>query len=384
MRILLFVCVGVSFLTLMAYETIAPGVRYMHIKLDVPDVQSIYMVSIDVRKVQFHIGLAHDMCASAETTSAMAQRTGAIAAINGGFFDFGCQTRMQYFFTVLFDMLGYSRYNAYPVYGLKKDGQWISISHVHTGVCGWSKRTGSVVFDTIKTDCTISIGNSTYQVDELNMPCRSNIVMYTPAYGPKTPKKGRKVAEIVVQKDKVSAVLPRSKGNTPIPADGFVCVINNKKPAFELPHEDDHVSIQFSSTRLDGTDTTDAWNAQDFLLASTPLLLKDGEIISTLASKTSGFYTERHPRTALGVLDSGMLVLVVVDGRSKNAQGFSILELANFMKQLGCCHALNLDGGGSSTMVLNGAVINKPSGREYGLVKKERPISTALLVMPPA
>ncbi len=356
----------------------------MHIPLDTPDKQSIHMVSIDVRKAQLRIGLAHDICASAETTSDMAQRTGAIAAINGGFFDFGCQTRTQYFFTVLFDMFGYSRYNAYPVYGLKKDGQWINISHLHTGVCGWSEPTGSVAFDTVKTCCMLTIGNSIYQVHELNMPCKSNVVMYTPAYGPKTPKKGRKVAEIVVQADKVSAVLPRSNGNTPIPSNGFVCVINNKKSIFELPREHDHVSIRFSSTRLDGTDTTTVWNSHDFLLASTPLLLRDGEILSTLAERTSSFYIARHPRTALGVLDNGMIVLVVVDGRAKQAQGFSIVELAHFMKQLGCRHALNLDGGGSSTMVINGAVVNKPSGREYGLVKKERPISTALLVMPRA
>ena len=77
----------------------------------------------------------------------------------------------------------------------------------------------------------------------------------------------------------------------------------------------------------------------------------------------------RHPRTAIGsyVRDKRPhLILFVVDGRQKiHSMGMSLPELAQAMKDLGCTEALNLDGGGSSTIVVKDKVLNKPSdGRQ--------------------
>jgi N-acetylmuramoyl-L-alanine amidase len=83
-------------------------------------------------------------------------------------------------------------------------------------------------------------------------------------------------------------------------------------------------------------------------------------------------YRLKEPRTALGQKADGTFVLVVVD-----SPGMTADELADHMLSLGCINAINADGGGSSTMVCDGKVINKP---EYGA---ERNIGTALLVYPP-
>jgi len=82
------------------------------------------------------------------------------------------------------------------------------------------------------------------------------------------------------------------------------------------------------------------------------------------------------------MLDNGLWILVVVDGRSSKSRGMTLLLLALYLKQRGCVTALNLDGGGSSTMVVNDALVNIPSGRDYALVFQERSISDAVLVVP--
>jgi exopolysaccharide biosynthesis protein len=76
---------------------------------------------------------------------------------------------------------------------------------------------------------------------------------------------------------------------------------------------------------------------------------------------------EMHPRTAVGVdSDTGEVLLLVVDGRQDDSRGYTMVELANLMIDLGADEAVNLDGGGSSTMIAknrngNMAVLNDPS-----------------------
>lgn len=125
-----------------------------------------------------------------------------------------------------------------------------------------------------------------------------------------------------------------------------------------------------------------AWPAVDNIIAGTPLLLHNEQIPDYIKNFTSDFYIAKKPRTAVGVLKNGNWVFIVVDDRQKKSKGFTIAELALFMKKLGCTHALNLDGGGSATMTIRDKVINSPSGRDYGLFRRERPVSNALLICP--
>ena len=72
-----------------------------------------------------------------------------------------------------------------------------------------------------------------------------------------------------------------------------------------------------------------------------------------------------HPRTAIGYRSDGALVALIVDGRQALSRGVSLEELAAMMLDLGTVEALNLDGGGSSTLVVDGALINRPNGDTY-------------------
>jgi exopolysaccharide biosynthesis protein len=79
-------------------------------------------------------------------------------------------------------------------------------------------------------------------------------------------------------------------------------------------------------------------------------------------------------------LADGRIVLMVVGGRQPyHSLGMTLVEMATMLRQLGVTDALNLDGGGSTTLVVRGVVINLPSD-ETG----ERPVSDVLLVLPPA
>ena len=106
------------------------------------------------------------------------------------------------------------------------------------------------------------------------------------------------------------------------------------------------------------------------VIAGSNIIVRDSAV--SVEAKSS-FSRTHHPRTAVGIEGDGKtLVVVVVDGRhAGQAVGMSLTELANLMKELGCADALNLDGGGSSELVMrdprNGRlqVLNRPSdGRE--------------------
>ena len=93
-----------------------------------------------------------------------------------------------------------------------------------------------------------------------------------------------------------------------------------------------------------------------------PGLIENGEITVGTSEEVDRAMAS-NPRTAIGILEEGHYVLVVSDGRSGESEGLSLYELAAFMQELGVQTAYNLDGGGSSTLVFRGEVLNEPSGR---------------------
>ncbi len=109
------------------------------------------------------------------------------------------------------------------------------------------------------------------------------------------------------------------------------------------------------SVRTDGFD----WRKVDNVVGGGPLLVRNGQIV---APDKSEFDTTRHPRTVVGADAAGGLWAVVIDGRQTQSVGASLVETAAIMRRLGCVEAMNLDGGGSSTISLFGMVLNRPSG----------------------
>jgi exopolysaccharide biosynthesis protein len=109
-----------------------------------------------------------------------------------------------------------------------------------------------------------------------------------------------------------------------------------------------------------------------------PEPVKSGRWRSSREIRHSGL---RHPRTAVCVTDDPYIILLVADGRHREAVGFTLTELAKLMHHLGCTDAVNLDGGGSSTMYIEGSgVVNHPSDNRVFDREGERPVRTLILI----
>ncbi|GAC1519556.1 MAG: hypothetical protein NVS2B6_02200 [Thermoleophilaceae bacterium] len=128
------------------------------------------------------------------------------------------------------------------------------------------------------------------------------------------------------------------------------------------------------------------------LLQAGPLLVRHGQSMISEGDDPEGFSTGsaqfdsditkgRYPRAAIGV-GGGLIWAVACDGRGARDAGMTLAELAAFMLELGVDHALNLDGGGSTSLVCAGALVNRPR-EEHGMdLVGGRPIHTAVAFLP--
>ena len=121
--------------------------------------------------------------------------------------------------------------------------------------------------------------------------------------------------------------------------------------------------------RKDQLLATDAWYGVSFV----PILIRNGQPLPI----PEKWQREKHPRTVIGQYANGDLIFIVIDGRRPGwSKGISLEGMQIKLLELGVVNAYNLDGGGSSTMVFNGEVLNRPSD---GMA---RPVATNILVYP--
>ena len=119
------------------------------------------------------------------------------------------------------------------------------------------------------------------------------------------------------------------------------------------------------------------------IMTAGPMLIHRGKILPQRNDRS--FVTYRHNRTALGLRPDGTILLLTVDGRFKQlADGLSLSELAQLLFWMGCSEAINIDGGGSTTMYLRGApdegIVNHPSDDGRFTHLGQRPVSNILIV----
>lgn len=110
-----------------------------------------------------------------------------------------------------------------------------------------------------------------------------------------------------------------------------------------------------------------------------PVLLQDGNILiaNNIERKFAGnAIRDKHPRTGMGYTAGGQLILLVIEGRFPGkAEGATLEQMAAMFKQIGCVEALNLDGGGSSCLLINGKNTIQPSDKEG-----QRPVPAVFMV----
>lgn len=333
------------------------GLRYE--SRQTADPFSIHIVEVNPGKLTITAERALGKGIGRETVSSIAKRKRAIVAVNGGFFRIG------------------GDYDGEPLGVLKIRGDWFSEPGLPRAALGWAKGGGIVLIERLTMKWSLSLGAETFPVSGLNRPRGiKDSILFTSNFNGSTLTSSTGT-EVLVESGAVVEI--RAGGNSPIPQDGFVFSVG-RSVDIELgsvrPGDAAKVSREFSAQET----PLNPWPSMEFVVGGTPMLLREGEFVQDFGPERvpENFVMQRHPRTAMGVRADGTWVLVVVDGRRPTLSiGMTLAELAQLMKSLGCKDALNLDGGGSSTMYLYGQVVNIPSD-----LAGERPVSDAILVLP--
>ncbi|MEO5860374.1 MAG: phosphodiester glycosidase family protein [Pyrinomonadaceae bacterium] len=351
------------------FKQVHPGVEHAQVTKEISGLNvKINLLRLDLAKVRLDVHHALDKAIGLETTSSIATRKGAVAAINSGFFRLDKSIWAG-------ENVGLLQVDYRLVSEPSQNRTSLLISNLpNITLTGFGQPDGGLIFN--ESQFALSVNR------ELK---KSDLVVYTPEFGEST-LTPRGTTEIVLNNCRKfcrSIERKENAGNSMIPAGGYVIAIGSE------PTPD---QIRFIGTLVN-------WNSflprnllkgiQDSLphagkkyapedaVAGVPQLIKNGKIDITWEQEkaSKSFVETRHPRTAVANLKDGKFLMVTVDGRSESSGGISLQDLAQYLLSLGAVEAMNLDGGGSTTMFLDGRVVNTPSDKEG-----ERKVGDAIVV----
>ena len=306
--------------------------------------------------------LAQDALPGLETTSSMARRTRAVVAINGD----------------------YTLPGGRPVHPFARDGRLIQTEQVFGNSSAVDTRAGRVRLgpSQLKVALTVPATGQSLPISKVNsgpsgttslalttreggalspVPAASCAARLRPVAAPSVAADGRTGQAYDVHEVHCGAdALPAGDDVVTAPLGGaHAAALRALQPGQRV-----RVSWSFG------------WSSVLDSIGGNPRLLLDGKVAAGNVDGTSPYF-QRNPRTAIAHKADGSVLLVTVDGRGAGGSaGMSLRELAELLVRLGAVDAMNLDGGGSTTMVVNGQVRNAVSD------PTERPVGSALVLLP--
>jgi len=227
----------------------------------------------------------------------------------------------------------------------------------------------------ISLDAKLTYGENILTVNNINVPrmLSTDVIIYDTNWGKKTPAPHKNGVLAVVENN---ALLKLSYESAEIPENGFV--ISAPKDMIE------EFTAQPETKRIFGIKRAEIinlevkiipnWENVKHIISGGPYLVKNGNLFVDCVEQKFNSIAGRNPRTAIGYTKDGHFIMVTVDGREESSVGVNLYDLAKIMKGFGCYNAMNLDGGSSTVMQVNGNIVNSPS------VKGGIPVSNALTV----
>lgn len=201
----------------------------------------------------------------------------------------------------------------------------------------------------IQLNASLKGSGKTIAVNNINQPrmLSTHILVYTPEWGKYSPAAPKYGVGLQVIDNKITKA---SANAVEIPQNGYV--ISGPKSILYalLDKKDVELSIR----------TNPDWDGVKHIISGGPYLVKNGEVFVDMTAQRLQAIGGRNPRSAIGYTKENNFIFVAVDGREGSSIGMTLMELANFMQSIGCVGAINLDGGGSTVMYVNGKVVNKP------------------------
>lgn len=198
----------------------------------------------------------------------------------------------------------------------------------------------------------LKASGSSVKVDNINQPrmLSTHVLAYSNAWGTTSPASPKYGFQIAIKDNKITGA---SYSSMTIPEGGYV-IVGPEKLLRPLAFEK---KVKFE------IGTTPDWKNVKHIISGGPYLVKNSEVFVDMTAQKLGAIGGKNPRSAVGYTKDNEMILVAVDGREGSSVGMTLMQLANFMKSAGCINAMNLDGGGSTVMYINGRVVNRPQVR---------------------
>ncbi|MFS1517132.1 S-layer homology domain-containing protein [Bacillus sp. SCS-151] len=365
---------------------VSPGVTYKNTKLQsssTTQVANVLDIQLNDPFTSIEVGIPSPLNKLTTVSSSAKANSSAehhvVGAINGSF---------------------YHTSNGLPVYMIAKDNQIYNggmiasgrDQYVNEAIAFGILSNGQAEIDHYNVNIALEHNGTTYQADGINRGRGyDEMIIYTPSHSNGYTDTNEYGTEFIVTTDQALEGLPsfgdvyngtvqsiRNYGdnaNTPIPKNGFVLSMTGKWNE-QLKHVKVGDQLQVS-LNIDSK-----WQDSKYMLTSGPMLVKDGKPYLTI-DENSSRAKEKAPRSAVAIDSSkNRVFFVTVDGRQSGySTGMNLKEFAEYVASLGADRAINLDGGGSTTMVVRehgdqyASVANKPSDG------RERAVSTSLHVV---
>ncbi|WP_316354110.1 phosphodiester glycosidase family protein [Candidatus Trichorickettsia mobilis] len=374
------------------------GLEYQKLQ---PLTHVIHILTIDPALYRLELVKAHNGVFGRETVPAIALRKNAVAAINAGFFEIG------------------NSEDGRPSGNLVINGKILSVAKNPQASLILANNSIDIMF--IRSNVKVKFNNKEINVDKVNQFIKENeTALYNSLWGYSTLTSYDR-DEFLISNENIIAKIFKH-GDSVIPSSGWILSLPH---TYQLPFvkvgDPIELDLNFEQEQ-EQVYLTDS-------VMGVPILINEGKIVAELEKFGSKSFTlHPHARTAIGFRADGTIVIVVAEHlyaqplrevtlgqvqdmlrregyygeklattnilealavveqqlQSKTmAVGLTLPELAKLMIELGCIKALNLDGGGSSTMFLDGVVVNATVGdSDEGMGKAVlRPVSDALVIL---